>query len=190
MAGHALISTHLAALGRRLPAAAVDELADGLTETYRHHLGRGLAPDAAATAAIAEFGDPDQIAAAFTRQAPGRRTALALLATAPIFAASWGPSLIVAKAWTWPIPPAAGAAFALTLATVVGMLTTAATSRTYRRTRLAVPGSAALIALDAAMLTAVVLAAPALVWPMAIAIPASLARLVTTVRILPRLLAA
>jgi soluble lytic murein transglycosylase-like protein len=190
MAGDDLISAHLAALDRRLPARVVDELADGLTETYQHHLGRGLAPKAAAAAAVSEFGDPDQITAAFTRQAPGRRAALALLATAPVFAASWGPALIFAKAWTWPIPTPAIAIFALTLLSAVFMLATAATSRTYRRTRLAIPGSAALITLDAAMLAAVVLAAPVLVWPMIIAVPASLARLVTTLRILPRLLPA
>ena len=44
----------------------VKELADGLDETYQRHLGLGLAPQAAAEAAVAEFGDPQLIAAEFT----------------------------------------------------------------------------------------------------------------------------
>jgi len=33
----------------------VEELADGLQETYRRHLGLGMAPDAAAQTAVAEY---------------------------------------------------------------------------------------------------------------------------------------
>jgi hypothetical protein len=186
MASHTLINAHLAELARRLPAPVVDELADGLTETYEHHLARGLHPTAAAAAAIAEFGSPDQITAAFTRQAPGRRTALVLLATGPVFAACWGPSLIMAKPWTWPIPVTAALAFGLALLAVVAVLATAATSRRhYRRTRLAAIGAVGLVLLDTTMLAAVMFAAPVLVWPMAVAIPASLARIALTLRALP-----
>jgi len=35
----------------------VEELVGGLEDTYRRHLGLGLAPEAAAQAAVAEFGD-------------------------------------------------------------------------------------------------------------------------------------
>jgi hypothetical protein len=42
-----------------------------------------------------------------------------------------------------------------------------------------------LVTLDLAMLAAVLLAAPAFVWPMALAIPASLARVGITLRRLP-----
>lgn len=189
MAGHVLIDTHLATLAGRLPPGAVDELADGLTETYQHHLARGLDPDAAATAAVAEFGDPDQILAAFTRQAPGRRAALALLATGPLFAACWGPSLIMSHAWAWPVPIGAEVAFGLALLGIVAILAIAGTSQhDYGRTRLAAAGGIGLIVLDAAMLAAVVLAAPTLVWPMALAIPASLARIAFTARSVPRVL--
>lgn len=188
MADHVLIGTHLAVLRRRLPAQVVDELGDGLTETYQHHRARGLDPAAAAAAAVAEFGDPDLITAAFTRQAPGRRAAVALLATAPVYAACWGTSLIISRAWTWPIPTAAGVAFGLTLLGVAALFAAAATGRSYSRTRLAIAGGVGLVGLDAAMLAAVLLAAPALVWPMAIAIPASLARVAFTVRALPRML--
>ena len=189
MAGHILIDIHLATLARRLPAGAVDELADGLTETYQHHLARGLDPDAAATAAIAEFGEPDEILAAFTRQATGRRVARTLLATGPVFAACWGPSLILGHAWAWPIPLAATIAFGAVLLGVVTALVAAATSRQdYRRTRLAGIGGIGLIALDTGMVAAALLAAPALVWPMAVAIPASLTRIGLTVRALPHTL--
>lgn len=189
MAGHVLIEAHLATLARRLPAGAVDELADGLAETYQHHLARGLDPDAAATVAVAEFGDTEQILAAFTRQAPGRRAALALLATGPVFAACWGPSLIMSHAWAWPIPLAAEVAFGLVLLGIVAILAIAATShRDYGRTQLAAAGGIGLIVLDTAMLTAVVLAAPTLVWPMVLAIPASLARIGFTARSVPRVL--
>jgi hypothetical protein len=50
-----------------LPPRIVEELADGLEETYRHRLAEGLAEDAAARAAVAEFGEPPVIVAAFTR---------------------------------------------------------------------------------------------------------------------------
>ena len=42
-----LIRGYLAALAARLPASVVEELADGLTETYRFYLSRGLDPEAA-----------------------------------------------------------------------------------------------------------------------------------------------
>jgi hypothetical protein len=189
VAGHALIERHLAELARRLPTPVVDELADGLTETYHRQLARGLDPAAAADAAIAEFGHPDQILAAFTHQAPGRRTALALLATGPVLAACWGPSLIIGHVWAWPIPPAVAPAFGLTLLGVVALLAAAATAQhNYARTRLAGIGAIGLILLDTAMLAAVLLAAPVLVWPMALAIPASLTRIGLTARALPHLL--
>jgi hypothetical protein len=107
VAGHQLIDDHLSRLARRLPADTVDELADGLTETWQHHLAAGLHTDEAARAAIGEFGTPDQITAAFIAQAPGRRTARMLLATGPPIGLCWGASLVTAQVWTWPIPVAA-----------------------------------------------------------------------------------
>ncbi|HZD03138.1 MAG TPA: permease prefix domain 1-containing protein [Actinomycetes bacterium] len=190
MASHALIDAYLAGLGRRLPADATDELIDGLTETYEHHLARGLEPASAATTAIREFGQTEEILAAFTRHAPGRRTAAALLVTGPLLGGCWGASLVMGRAWTWPIPTAAKLPFGLALLAVVAVLATAAISRhDYARTRLAALGGAGLVLLDAAMLLAVWLAAPAIIWPMAFAIPASLARISFTVQSLPRILA-
>jgi hypothetical protein len=190
MASHALIDAYLAELGRRLPADTVDELRDGLTETYERHLAGGLQPPGAAGAAIREFGGADEISAAFTRDAVGRRTAAVLLATGPALGLCWGVSLVVGRAWGWPIPTAARLAFGLTLLGVVALLATAATSRrSYARTRLAAVGGAGLILLDTLMIVAVWLAAPAVAWPMVVAICASLTRIGLTLRSLPRVLA-
>ena len=104
MASHALIEACLAELGRQLPGDVVDELADGLIETYERQLSRGATPRAAAESAIAEFGDATLIAAAFARHAPARRAALALLVTGPAVGACWGVTLLTGHVWTWPIP--------------------------------------------------------------------------------------
>ena len=50
MADHDLIQTHLATLARSLPANIVDELADGLTETWHRKVAAGLPPSDAAEA--------------------------------------------------------------------------------------------------------------------------------------------
>ncbi|MGW1345738.1 permease prefix domain 1-containing protein [Kribbella sp. NPDC002412] len=185
MAAHVLIEQHLAQLGRRLPREAVDELADGLAATYEHHLDSGMDPQAAAVAAIEEFGRPGEIVAAFVRQAPGRRTALVLLLTGPVMAACWGPSLILAQAWTWPLPRLLAVAGGIGLLLVVALLAVAATSRTsYRRADVARLGAGGLVLLDAAFVAAVVIAAPAMVWPMLAAIAASLTRAALTTRAL------
>lgn len=189
MAGHQLIDDHLARLARHLPADAIDELADGLTETWQHHLARGLPRAAAARAAIGEFGTSEQITASFIAQAPGRRTARLLLATGPPIGICWGASLVTAQVWTWPIPAPAAATAAVALLAVVVTLVLAATSRhSYRRTRLGSIGAIGLVILDAAMLAGAIFIAPTLVWLMAVAIPASLARIGLTLRTLPTVL--
>jgi hypothetical protein len=58
MPGPGLISGYLAELSAELPASIVAELADGLEQTYARYLGQRLSPDAAARAAVAEFGEP------------------------------------------------------------------------------------------------------------------------------------
>ncbi len=177
MASHQLIDDHLAVLSSALPPDTVDELADGLAETWQHHLASGLTPTEAAHAAIAEFGTPEQITRAFVAQAPGRRAARLLLATGPIVGVSWAASLVTAHAWTWPVPTAAKALAGLALLTSVAVLLAAATSRrSYRRTRLGLAGGLGVAIIDTAVVAATLLAAPVLVWPMAVAIPASLTR--------------
>jgi hypothetical protein len=76
----------------RARAAIVAELRDGLDDATAAGQAAGLPPDQAAQAAIAEFGDPATIAAAFAPElaaARARRTGLALLASGPLIAATW-----------------------------------------------------------------------------------------------------
>jgi len=186
MASHHLIEAYLHQLATRLPATKLEELADGLTETWHHHLDAGASAGDAAAAAINEFGTPQEVMAAFVAHAPGRRTARVLLATGPMVGRCWASSLIAAHVWTWSIPPLAAAAYAITLVAVVVCLITAATSRSnLHRTRWGSAGGAGLMVLDAVMLAAVALLAPGFVWPMVVAIPASLARIGLTLRTLP-----
>jgi hypothetical protein len=190
VASHHLIEEYLAELSRHLPADAVDELTDGLIETWQHLLSSGLAPASAAGAAIAEFGTPEEITRGFVAQAPGRRTAVLLLAGGPLVGVCWGATLVAAKVWTWPVPAPAVAGLVVALLAVVAVLVAAATSRrSYRRTRLGAAGGVGIVALDAVVLVAVLFLAPALVWPMLAAVPASLARIGLTLRFLPRVLA-
>jgi hypothetical protein len=190
VAGHPLIDDYLATLAGRLPADAVDELADGLTETYLQQRFAGLEPEAAARTAITGFGRPEIVVAAFVRQAPGRRAALLLLGSGPIAGLCWGTTLVWSRAWTWPVPIALRLVFGLALLAVVALLVLAATGdRSYRRTRLAAGAGLGLIGLDGAILTAMVLIAPPFVWPMALAVPASLTRMAVTARLMPGLLA-
>ena len=189
MASHQLIDAYLASLARRLPAQTVDELADGLLETWHHHLADGLTADRAARAAIAEFGAADRIADEFVAQAPGRRTARLLLLTGPVMGACWGTSLIATKVWTWPIPPALSVAYPAVLLATVALLVGAATSRrSYRRTRLGGLAALVLIVLDAAMIGAVGMLAPTVVWLMAVAVAASMVRIGLAIRALPHAL--
>lgn len=189
MASHQLIETYVAGLVDRLPAHTVDELTDGLIETWRHYLAAGLSPDQAARVAIEEFGTADRITDEFVAQSPGRRAARLLLATGPIMAVCWGSSLIAGKAWTWQISRAVEAGYAIALVAVVAALLAAATSgHSYHRTRLGTVGALVVIVLDVAMLATAAAVAPTLVWPMAIAIPASIARIGLVLRSLPKAL--
>ena len=189
MAGHHLIDGYLAGLAGRLSADAVDELADGLIETFDRLVAAGLDEDAAARAAIAEFGEPAQVVAAFVQQAPGRRTARALLAAGPLVGGCWAATLVDAHAWDWPVPAPLRLTFGATLVGVVALLVVAATGlASYRRTRWTAAAGLGLICLDAGALATVAVVAPPLVWPLALAVPASAVRLAFTARQLPRLL--
>jgi hypothetical protein len=189
MADHDLIRSYLDELAQRLPAGAVEELADGLEETYQRHRRRGLSATDAASLAIAEFGPARQVTTAFAHQSAGHRTAIALLVTAPVFALLWGTTLITARAWTWHIPPGAAAIYGAFLLTVAATLLKVAMSENLTITRLAGPASLVLMMLDAGMLSAIAAASPALTWPMGFAVLASLTRVLLTGRSLPRLFA-
>ena len=190
MPGPGLITGYLETLSGQLPWPVVEELADGLEETYRRHLGLGLAPDAAAAVAVAEFGAPELIAAEFARAHPARRAARRLLVTGPVVGSCWAVALITSRAWTWPVPDggrprarpgagggrgAAGVRGAQYPVPAVG--------------RAGAAGCVGTAALDAFMIIGVLAAGPAARWAVAVAITASAARLALNVRLVRPVLA-
>jgi hypothetical protein len=134
-----------------------DELRDGLLETIEAHRAQGRSLRDATAAAIAEFGDPPTVAAAFGPElgaVQARRVALGLLATGPLVGLTW----IVAAAinalppWRhqltgpWLALPLVG--LALVIACPALGLTVAATGRLGRQLghRAALPSTAAAVA--------------------------------------------
>jgi hypothetical protein len=190
MAEPSLIGDCLAELSAQLPAPIVAELADGLDQTWQRYLSQGLGPDAAARAALAEFGEPHVIVAAFTRASPARRAARRLLATGPVVGACWGTALIINRAWAWPIPVGTRIAVGGALITAIALLAIAAFSGRYRFAgRAAAAGCIGIAALDATVLIGITLAAPAVAWPVIVAMTASLARITFSARTLHTVLA-
>ena len=180
-----VITDYLAALSAQLPAPIVEELTDGLEETLQRYLNLGLDPDAAVGAALAEFGEPHVIVAAFTRLSPARGAARSLLATGPVVGACWGTALITSQAWSWPVPATARLLFGVALITVIGLLAAAAFGSQYRLvSRAGAAGCVGMTVLDAALLIAVMFAIPAVAWPTILAVAASAARLTFTARTL------
>jgi hypothetical protein len=185
MSGPGLITSYLDALARQLPGQVVEELADGLEETYRRHVGLGLAPEEAAAAAMAEFGDPELIATEFARAHPARRVARRLLAVGPMVGLCWAVALVTGRAWTWPVPMAADIAPGLALVAVVALLGVAARTTRYRVAgRAGAAGCIGTAALDAFMIIGVLAADPAARWAVAAAMTASAARLGLSARLL------
>lgn len=177
MAEPRLIRDYLAALDERLPAAIVEELADGLEETYRRHLAAGLETQAAARAALAEFGAPGTIATAFTDTAPARRAARTLLRAGPVVGGCWAAALVDARAWDWSVPAPIPLALAVTLAVVIALLLRAAFCRRYGAARRAA-GAALLgvVVLDVALSSMLALPGPTRGWLLTLAAGLSLAR--------------
>lgn len=187
MSRHHLIEDYLDGL-RVLPADVVVELTDGLAETYDHYRACGQAPDEAARTAIAEFGTIEQIIAAFDRIAPGRRMSRLLLATGPLAGFCWGTALIASHAWTWPVPTWAPPALGTGLLIVAVLLAAGALAR---RTRwVASTGAGGLVLLDTFVIVGVLITAPAMSWPLLLAICGSLLRAGLTVRRLAGVLTA
>jgi hypothetical protein len=190
MPGSSLISDYLTVLSAQLPEEVVEELANGLDLTCQHYLSQGLDPDGAASAALAEFGEPHVVLAAFTRLSPARRAARRLLATGPVVGACWAGALITGRAWTWPVPLAVRILLGLVLIAVVGFLAAAAFGQQYRPVgRAAAAGCASVATLDAAMLIAVIVASPTVIWPLLLGLAASAGRLTFAVRALYPILA-
>ena len=190
MPGPGLIAGYLDALSVLLPGPVVEELADGLEETYRRHLGLGLTPDTAASAAVAEFGDPELIAAEFTRAHPARRAARRLLAAGPAVGSCWAVALLTGRAWTWPVPVTAGIVPGVALVAIVALLAVAARSTRYWSVgRAGAAGCIGTAALDTFMIIGVLTADPAARWAVAVAVIASAARLGLSARLLRPVLA-
>jgi hypothetical protein len=96
--GREAVADYLAAVAAQLPGpaaarvAVTDELRDGLMEACEVHRARGCSPQEATAAAIAEFGDPGLVAAAFGPElgaVQARRVAFGLLAAGPLVGLAW-----------------------------------------------------------------------------------------------------
>jgi hypothetical protein len=216
-AGRDAVADYLAAVAARLtgPATArvaiCDELRDGLLETLERHLARGRSHQQATAAAIAEFGDPATVAAAFGPElaaVQARRVALGLLATGPLVGLAWI-AAVAANAmppWRlqlsgpWLALPLVGLAVAVA-GPALG-LTVAATGRLGGAGRRATlpPTTAATAALAAVVADLTLLASitgqllagpgPSVVWaPVVLAAGASLTRATLAGRALRRCLA-
>jgi hypothetical protein len=212
------VADYLAAVAARLtgPAAArvaiCDELRDGLLETLERQLARGRSHQEATAAAIAEFGDPPTVAAAFAPElaaVQARRVALGLLATGPLVGLAWV-AAIAANAlppWRqqltgpWLALPLVG--LALAVAGPALGLTVAVTGRLGGRLgrRASLPPTAAAVAALAAVVADLTLLTivggqaltgpgPSMWAPVLLAVGASMARVTMAGRALRRCLAA
>lgn len=188
MAETRLIRDYLIELGSRLPADIVEELADGLEETYQRHLSTGLEEQAAVRVSIAEFGDAAMIADVFVESAPGRRTARALLAAGPIVGGFWAAVLINAQAWNWTVPAPVPLALAATLVAAIALLLIAAFCHRYASARRAA-GVALIgvVVLDVTLSSMLVLPGMARGWLLIVAVALSLTRASFAARALRRI---
>ena len=88
------------------------------------------------------------------------------------------------------MPTAVRVLLGMTLITVIGLLAAAAFGRRYRSAaRAAAAGCIGITALDATMIITIMLAAPAVIWPIIVAAAASAARITFTARTLRSVLA-
>jgi hypothetical protein len=214
------VTDYLAAVTAQLtgpPAARVavtDELRDGLIEALDTHQGHGCSQAEATAAAIAEFGDPATVAAAFGPElaaVQARRVALGLLVTGPLVGLAWITAVAVNTLPPWrhqltgPWLALPLVALVLAVAGPALGLTVAATGRLSRRLgpvvdRATLPPTAAAVAALAAVvadltllgiLTGHALTSPgSYVWaPVIVAASASLTRVTLAGRAAHRCLA-
>jgi hypothetical protein len=97
-------------------AAIVAEIRDGLHEAVAVHTACGLPPDAAAAAAVGEFGDPLDTARGFASElaaGSARRVGYGLLLTGPLVGLTWLGTLARSVIAVDQLPPGLGAAAAL-----------------------------------------------------------------------------
>ena len=176
-----LIRGYLEVLATQLPGPIVEELSDGLTETHRSYLARGLSPDAAAEAAVAEFGSAEEILAGFARVNPARRAARRLLGFGPVVGACWVAALVTSRVWPGPWP--AELVIGLALASCIGLLAVAALGSRYRvAVYSGVAGCVGFAALDASLIVGVLVVAGFASWVTALAVAVSLARIALCAR--------
>lgn len=91
-------------LARRTRAAVLAEVADGLACAVEAHVAAGAQPAAAARLAIAEFGDPRELAAQLAAEIAGshaRRVGVGLVATGPLVGLSWVAAFAAADGTSW-----------------------------------------------------------------------------------------
>jgi len=178
-----LIRGYLEILADQLPASIVDELADGLAETHRSCLAQGLPWDAAAEAAVEEFGSPEEILAGFIRVNPARRAARRLLGLGPVVGACWMAALMTSRVWPGPLPARVGVGLALLAS--IGLLAVAALGRRYRVSVFSgKAGFAGFAALDIALIVGVVVLAGSVTWVTALAMAGSMLRVALCARAL------
>ena len=190
MSGPDLIDGYVAELAARLPAPIVTELADGLRETYQYHRRRGLSAEDAARVAVAEFGDPATVLAAFVTASPARGAARSLLLAGPAVGGAWAVVLLWRHAWGWPVALAARVGFGAAVLTAVVLLAAAAFGVRYRRAgRSAATACLVVLAVDATMLGYVASAGLLTTWPVLVAAALSTTRIGFTLSRLPRVLA-
>ena len=179
-----LIRGYLEVLAAQLPASIVDELADGLAETHRSYLSRGLSCDAAAEAAVKEFGPAEEILAGFARVNPARRAARRLLGLGPVVGGCWMAALMTSRIRPGPWP--AELVIGLALASCIGLLAVAALGRRYRVSVFSgVAGFAGFAALDIALIVSALALLGPLTWVTALAMAGSMVRLAVCARALP-----
>ena len=180
-----LISGYLATLAAQLPASIVAELADGLAQTHESYLRQGLAPDRAAECAVAEFGEPQVIVAAFARVNPARHAARWMLGIGPAVGACWVVALVTVRAWAWRVPLPVGVLLGLVLLSAIGLLAVSALGRRYRlAARAGIVGCLGMAAIDTALIAGVLLLTASFTWVLAAAMAASAARIAFTMRAL------
>ena len=177
-----LIRGYLEVLAARLPASIVEELADGLAETHRSYVGRGLSPDAAAEAAVEEFGSPEEILAGFARVNPARRAARRLLGLGPLVGGCWVAALVTSRVWPGPLP--ARVVVGVALLASIGLLAVAALGSRYRVSLYSgLAGCVAFMALDASLIVGMLVVAGFASWMTALAMSFSLGRIAFCARV-------
>ena len=185
MAGDDLIAAYVSDLALRLPQGIVEELADGLNESYERNRERGIDHRRAAALAVHDFGDADHVVAEFVRQSAGRRAAGVLLFSGPVVGLAWGVSMVAMRAWDWPVPFPARIGFATIFVAVILLLASARGAATWKRAKRAAYGAMGLVALDSAIVGVALTMAPSKPWTAFLAVAMSLCRSGFAIRSIP-----